>query len=83
MSLHVARNGPPAMSALSPPSGSKRKLDFGAVRSHFDPTATLAAKFAVLQWHRWSHNAPEYGERWAISSMGRSIGSLNKGGVLD
>jgi len=31
------------MSALSPLSGVERKLDFGAVRSVFDPTATLAA----------------------------------------
>ena len=31
-----------AMSDLSPLSGPKRKLDLGAVRSAFDPTATLA-----------------------------------------
>jgi hypothetical protein len=38
----LARNGHGAMSDLSPLSGVKRKLDFGAVRSAFDPTATLA-----------------------------------------
>ena len=31
------------MSDLSPLSGVKRKLDFGAVRAAFDPTETLAA----------------------------------------
>jgi len=31
------------MSALSPLSGVKRKLDLGAVRSAFDPKPTLAA----------------------------------------
>ena len=30
------------MSDLSPLSGVERKLDFGAVRSVFDPTATFA-----------------------------------------
>jgi len=31
------------MSALSPLSGVKRKLDLGAVRSAYDPKATLRA----------------------------------------
>src|SRR5258706_15784352 len=39
----MATFGPHAMSDLSPLSGVKRKLVFGAVRSVFDPTATLAA----------------------------------------
>ena len=30
-----------AMSDLSPLSGAKRKLDFGAVRAAFDPNATF------------------------------------------
>jgi len=34
------------MSDLSPLSGVKRKLDFGAVRTGFDPTAT-SARFTV------------------------------------
>src|SRR5258706_2407635 len=37
-----ARNGPPAVSDLSPLSGVKRKLDFGAVRAAFDPNRTWA-----------------------------------------
>jgi hypothetical protein len=35
-----ARNGPPAMSDLSPLSGAKLTSDFGAVRAAFDPTET-------------------------------------------
>src|SRR5204863_7143871 len=34
-----------AMSDLSPLSGVKRKLDFGAVRAAFDPTRTSSAAF--------------------------------------
>ncbi len=36
----LARNGPPAMSDLSPLSGVKLKSDFGAVRTAFDPERT-------------------------------------------
>src|SRR5260221_5669041 len=36
----LARTGPGVMSDLSPLSGVERKLDFGAVRSPFDPTET-------------------------------------------
>src|SRR5204863_2884279 len=39
-----------AMSDLSPLSGVKRKLDFGAVRAAFDPTRTLAPKAVVPCW---------------------------------
>jgi hypothetical protein len=46
-----ALSGRGAMSELSPLSGAKRKWDFGAVRAAFDPTATLAAKFAVMHNH--------------------------------
>ena len=38
----LARNRHGPMSDLSPLSGVERKLDFGAVRSVFDPTETLA-----------------------------------------
>src|SRR5258708_18952383 len=41
----MARTGPGVMSDLSPLSGVERKLDFGAVRSPFDPSETLADKF--------------------------------------
>ena len=41
MSLDLALLGRAAMSALSPLSGAKRKLDFGAVRAAFDPKQTL------------------------------------------
>ena len=44
MSPEVALFGHGAMSDLSPLSGVKRKLDFGAVRSAFDPLQTLAAR---------------------------------------
>jgi hypothetical protein len=37
------------MPELSPLSGVKRKSEFGAVKSPFDPTETLAARFAVMQ----------------------------------
>src|SRR5437899_7574711 len=43
MSPELARNRYAVMSELSPLSGVKRKLDFGAVRAAFDPTRTLAA----------------------------------------
>jgi hypothetical protein len=42
MSEFVKVFGHGAMSDLSPLSGVKRKLDFGAVRAAFDPTRTLA-----------------------------------------
>jgi hypothetical protein len=42
----LALFGHGAMSGLSPLSGVKQKLDFGAVRAAFDPTGTLAAKFS-------------------------------------
>jgi len=38
----MALFGHGAMSDLSPLSGVKRKLDFGAVRAAFDPTETFA-----------------------------------------
>jgi hypothetical protein len=38
------------MSDLSPLSGVERKLDFGAVRSVFDPKETLRANFDRLIW---------------------------------
>jgi hypothetical protein len=48
--LVLARNGPGAMSALSPLSRLKRKLDFGAVRSVFDPKRPfLRADFAAFK----------------------------------
>ena len=37
MSFLLARNGHGPMSDLSPLSGEKRKSNFGAVRSGFDP----------------------------------------------
>jgi hypothetical protein len=37
---HMAPNGPPAMSDLSPLLGKERKWCFGAVRSPFDPFQT-------------------------------------------
>jgi hypothetical protein len=37
---HMALFGHGAMSDLSPLSGVERKLDFGAVRSVFDPNRT-------------------------------------------
>jgi hypothetical protein len=40
MSPEVAQNGHGVMSDLSPLSGVKRKFDFGAVRSAFDPNTT-------------------------------------------
>jgi hypothetical protein len=51
MSLLLALFGHGAMSELSPLSGVKRKLDFGAVRAAFDPgcvktcSATVAGTF--------------------------------------
>jgi len=44
------------MSELSPLSGTKRKLDFGAVRAAFDPSATSAINFAVMQKTRVALN---------------------------
>jgi len=44
------------MSDLSPLSGVKRKLDFGAVRSAFDPKETLA--FCVLGWTAKNKKGP-------------------------
>jgi len=41
MSEFVKVFGHGAMSDLSPLSGVKRKLDFGAVRAAFDPTRTF------------------------------------------
>jgi hypothetical protein len=46
----LARNGHGAMSALSPLSGVKRKSDFWAVRSGFDPTETSAARLLFKEW---------------------------------
>jgi hypothetical protein len=42
MSPEVALFGHGAMSARSPLSGVKRKSDFGAVRSAYDPNRTSA-----------------------------------------
>jgi hypothetical protein len=39
--LGLARNGPPSMSGLSPLTGVKRKSNFGAVKSAFDPERTF------------------------------------------
>jgi hypothetical protein len=36
--------GPHAMSELSPLSGAKRKLDFGTVRTVFDPKLSCATR---------------------------------------
>src|SRR5258706_15763142 len=45
-----ARNGHGAMSDLSPLSGVKRKLDFGAVRAAFDPKRTLDRDSSPVFW---------------------------------
>jgi len=42
--LKMAPKGHGAMSALSPLLGVKRKSDFRAVKSAFDPTATSAVR---------------------------------------
>jgi hypothetical protein len=46
------------MSDLSPLSGVKRKSDFGAVRSAFDPSRTCAALNGGLQFHRLAQFRP-------------------------
>ena len=45
----MALFGPHAMSELSPLSGAKRKLDFGAIRAAFDPKATSPLRHAGHQ----------------------------------
>jgi hypothetical protein len=45
----VALFGLGPMSELSPLSGAKRKLDFGAVRAGFDPNRTSASRRKMLQ----------------------------------
>jgi hypothetical protein len=41
--LYFGTDGHVAISALGPLSGVKQNLDFGAVKSAFDPTRTLPA----------------------------------------
>jgi hypothetical protein len=53
----MAPNGHDAMSELSPLSGVKRKLDFGAVRSVDDP------------FRKSQHNIPDAEERRPASRM--------------
>src|SRR5258708_6629178 len=64
----AAQNGHGAMSQLSPLSGVERKLDFGAVRSAFDPTETssLIASGRPSTRRRPMHSASCSGEPSAL-----------------
>ena len=46
--LLTAQSGNGTMSALSPLSGVKRKLDLGAVRSAYDPQRTPRGQSAAI-----------------------------------
>jgi len=53
----MALFGPHAMSGLSPLSGVKLKLDFGAVRAAFDPKRSLRRASRMLISLDWGRSA--------------------------
>src|SRR5258708_9618461 len=65
MSLNLALFGHGAMSDLSPLSGVKRKLDFGAVRAAFDPRTDIVRMSSAQIVRRWQW-APEMGRNLAV-----------------